>query len=125
MERRPGPTIVEPTDAIIRLAATCICGSDLWPYRGAEPAASDVLGTGWFAAVAAEARTPIGRPVAHSVIEAVGTQEAIHSTRPGGTSASSVCCCSTGTQRLRSDGPVHRHQGPAHPLTPPGPDTRR
>ncbi|GEK23037.1 zinc-dependent alcohol dehydrogenase family protein [Cellulomonas xylanilytica] len=28
------PTIVEPTDAIIRLAATCICGSDLWPYRG-------------------------------------------------------------------------------------------
>ena len=30
------PTIVEPTDAIIRLAATCICGSDLWPYRGAD-----------------------------------------------------------------------------------------
>ncbi len=31
------PTIVEPTDAVIRLAATCICGSDLWPYRGADP----------------------------------------------------------------------------------------
>src|SRR4051794_36284516 len=30
------PTIVEPTDAIIRLAATCSCGSDLWPYRGAD-----------------------------------------------------------------------------------------
>jgi len=30
------PTIVEPTDAIVRLAATCICGSDLWPYRGAD-----------------------------------------------------------------------------------------
>ena len=30
------PTIVEATDAIIRLAATCICGSDLWPYRGAD-----------------------------------------------------------------------------------------
>jgi threonine dehydrogenase-like Zn-dependent dehydrogenase len=28
------PQIVHPTDAIIRLAATCICGSDLWPYRG-------------------------------------------------------------------------------------------
>lgn len=28
------PTIVEPTDAIVRLSATCICGSDLWPYRG-------------------------------------------------------------------------------------------
>jgi threonine dehydrogenase-like Zn-dependent dehydrogenase len=37
VEEREDPTIVEPTDAIIRLAATCICGSDLWPYRGAEP----------------------------------------------------------------------------------------
>jgi threonine dehydrogenase-like Zn-dependent dehydrogenase len=27
---------VEPRDAIIRLSATCICGSDLWPYRGIE-----------------------------------------------------------------------------------------
>ena len=27
----------KPTDAIIRLSATCICGSDLWPYRGADP----------------------------------------------------------------------------------------
>src|SRR5213083_2704328 len=35
-EERPEPTIVEPTDAIIRLSATCICGSDLWPYRGAD-----------------------------------------------------------------------------------------
>ena len=32
----PDPSIVEPTDAIIRLAATCICGSDLWPYRGID-----------------------------------------------------------------------------------------
>ena len=36
-EERPEPVIAEPTDAIIRLAATCICGSDLWPYRGANP----------------------------------------------------------------------------------------
>ncbi|WP_375312455.1 zinc-dependent alcohol dehydrogenase family protein [Bradyrhizobium sp. A5] len=28
------PKILRPTDAVIRLAATCICGSDLWPYRG-------------------------------------------------------------------------------------------
>ena len=34
---REDPTIVEPTDAIIRLPATCICGSDLWPYRGIDP----------------------------------------------------------------------------------------
>jgi threonine dehydrogenase-like Zn-dependent dehydrogenase len=33
-EDRPEPTIIQPTDAIIRLSATCICGSDLWPYRG-------------------------------------------------------------------------------------------
>jgi threonine dehydrogenase-like Zn-dependent dehydrogenase len=33
-EDRPAPTIIKPTDAIIRLLATCICGSDLWPYRG-------------------------------------------------------------------------------------------
>jgi threonine dehydrogenase-like Zn-dependent dehydrogenase len=30
----PEPAIQQPTDAIIRLAASCICGSDLWPYRG-------------------------------------------------------------------------------------------
>jgi threonine dehydrogenase-like Zn-dependent dehydrogenase len=34
VEDRPDPHIVDPTDAVIRLAATCICGSDLWPYRG-------------------------------------------------------------------------------------------
>ncbi len=37
VEEREDPKILEPTDAIIRIAATCICGSDLWPYRGAEP----------------------------------------------------------------------------------------
>lgn len=30
------PKILKPTDAIIQLAATCICGSDLWPYRGLQ-----------------------------------------------------------------------------------------
>ncbi|MFC4327017.1 zinc-dependent alcohol dehydrogenase family protein [Streptomyces andamanensis] len=29
--------IQQPTDAVIRTAVTCVCGSDLWPYRGAEP----------------------------------------------------------------------------------------
>ena len=33
---RPDPKIVAPTDAIIRLSATCICGSDLWPWRGTD-----------------------------------------------------------------------------------------
>ena len=36
VEDRPEPTILKPTDAVIRLAATCICGSDLWPYRGID-----------------------------------------------------------------------------------------
>ncbi|MEU8578662.1 zinc-dependent alcohol dehydrogenase family protein [Streptomyces asoensis] len=31
------PKILHPTDAVIRTAVTCVCGSDLWPYRGAEP----------------------------------------------------------------------------------------
>lgn len=33
-EQVPDPRIEKPTDAIIKLSATCICGSDLWPYRG-------------------------------------------------------------------------------------------
>jgi len=36
VEDREMPTIVEPTDAVIRVTATCICGSDLWPYRGIQ-----------------------------------------------------------------------------------------
>lgn len=31
------PTIEAPTDAIVRVVAGCICGSDLWPYRGENP----------------------------------------------------------------------------------------
>jgi threonine dehydrogenase-like Zn-dependent dehydrogenase len=37
VEEREDPTIIEPTDAILRLSAACVCGSDLWPYRGVEP----------------------------------------------------------------------------------------
>jgi threonine dehydrogenase-like Zn-dependent dehydrogenase len=33
-EERDVPAIIKPTDAIIRISATCVCGSDLWPYRG-------------------------------------------------------------------------------------------
>ncbi|MFF2050185.1 zinc-dependent alcohol dehydrogenase family protein [Leifsonia sp. NPDC058194] len=41
---RDDPTILEPTDAIIRLTATCICGSDLWPYRGVDHADHSPMG---------------------------------------------------------------------------------
>jgi threonine dehydrogenase-like Zn-dependent dehydrogenase len=112
VEERPEPTIVEPTDAVIRLAATCICGSDLWPYRGVEPAqqlgaeriiamsrhqprqklalaygATDIVTERGDAGVAQIKDLTDGLG-AHSVIEAVGTQEAmmqaIRATRPGG-----------------------------------------
>jgi threonine dehydrogenase-like Zn-dependent dehydrogenase len=36
VEDRPDPAIQEPTDAIVRLSATCVCGSDLWAYRGQD-----------------------------------------------------------------------------------------
>ena len=36
-EERPDPAILEPTDAILRISAACVCGSDLWPYRGIAP----------------------------------------------------------------------------------------
>ncbi|WP_353080948.1 zinc-dependent alcohol dehydrogenase family protein [Tessaracoccus lapidicaptus] len=36
VEDRERPTIVKPTDAVLRVTASCICGSDLWPYRGIE-----------------------------------------------------------------------------------------
>jgi threonine dehydrogenase-like Zn-dependent dehydrogenase len=35
-EEREAPKILKPTDAIIRISATCVCGSDLWPYRGIQ-----------------------------------------------------------------------------------------
>jgi len=37
VEQREDPKIEQLTDAVIRLAATCVCGSDLWSYRGIEP----------------------------------------------------------------------------------------
>jgi len=34
---RPDPSLVEPTDAIVRVVIACVCGSDLWYYRGETP----------------------------------------------------------------------------------------
>jgi threonine dehydrogenase-like Zn-dependent dehydrogenase len=79
VEEHEDPKIIEPTDAIVRLTATCICGSDLWPYRGIEERGNEGV------AKIKELTNGLG---AHSVIEAVGTQEstmqAIGATRPGG-----------------------------------------
>jgi len=57
VEDREDPAIIEATDAVIRITSTCICGSDLWPYRGIEPAD----------------RTPMGHEFV-GVVEEVGSE---------------------------------------------------
>jgi threonine dehydrogenase-like Zn-dependent dehydrogenase len=64
-EERPDPTIVEPTDAVIRLSAACVCGSDLWPYRGIAPI---------------DEPTPMGHEYV-GVVEEVGSE--VRSIKPG------------------------------------------
>ncbi len=45
LEERPSPTVEAPSDAIVRVVASCICGSDLWPYRGENDITpGDVIG---------------------------------------------------------------------------------
>ncbi len=41
-EEHETPTIIKPTDAIVRISATCVCGSDLWPYRGIQKIAQPI-----------------------------------------------------------------------------------
>ena len=44
VQDRDDPRIIEPTDAIIRVTAACVCGSDLWPYRGAQDVEDQPMG---------------------------------------------------------------------------------
>jgi len=55
VENVPDPTIIEPTDAVIRVSRACICGSDLWPYKDLAP-------------------TPAGRSMGH---EAIGVVDSV------------------------------------------------
>ena len=64
-EERDTPRIIKPTDAIIRVSATCVCGSDLWPYRGINPIAQP---------------TPMGHEYC-GIVEEVGS--AVTSVKPG------------------------------------------
>jgi threonine dehydrogenase-like Zn-dependent dehydrogenase len=41
---RPDPVVQEPTDAIVRVVLGCVCGSDLWYYRGESPHAAGSIG---------------------------------------------------------------------------------
>jgi threonine dehydrogenase-like Zn-dependent dehydrogenase len=61
----PDPSITTPTDAVVRVVAACICGSDLWPYRGENPI---------------QAGSTIGHE-AVGVVEEVGLE--VRSFRPG------------------------------------------
>ncbi|MFB9165716.1 alcohol dehydrogenase catalytic domain-containing protein [Arthrobacter psychrochitiniphilus] len=49
---RENPTIVEATDAIIKVTASCVCGSDLWPYRGAHEVHDASMGHAYVGVVA-------------------------------------------------------------------------
>src|SRR5512144_1849050 len=64
-EERETPRIVEPTDAVIRMSVTCVCGSDLWPYRGVAPI---------------DGPTPMGHEYC-GIVEEVG--RAVRSVKPG------------------------------------------
>src|SRR5437899_4235925 len=64
-EERSTPKIIEPTDAIVRTSATCVCGSDLWPYRGLNPI---------------NGPTPMGHEYC-GVVEEVGS--AVRTVKPG------------------------------------------
>ena len=65
VQDRDDPKLVEPTDAVIRLSATCVCGSDLWPYRGVEPV---------------EGPSPMGHEYA-GIVQEVGSE--VEHIRPG------------------------------------------
>ena len=64
-EERPAPAIIQSTDAIVRISATCVCGSDLWSYRGISPVAQP---------------TPMGHEYC-GIVEEVGS--AVTSVKPG------------------------------------------
>src|SRR5216117_2157152 len=64
-EERDVPTIIKPADALIRIPATCVCGSDLWPYRGISAVAQP---------------TPMGHEYC-GIVENIGS--AVTSIKPG------------------------------------------
>lgn len=72
-EERPEPKVLKPTDAIIRLSVTCVCGSDLWPYRGIQKI---------------EQPTPMGHEYC-GIVEEVGS--AVKTVKPGQFVIGSFC----------------------------------
>jgi threonine dehydrogenase-like Zn-dependent dehydrogenase len=73
-EDRETPRIEKPTDAVIRISATCVCGSDLWAYRGLQPVNEP---------------TPMGHEYC-GIVEEVGS--AVRSVKPGQFVVGSFAC---------------------------------
>jgi threonine dehydrogenase-like Zn-dependent dehydrogenase len=101
-EEREGPTIIRATDAIIRISATCVCGSDLWPYRGIQKIARPI---------------PMGHEYC-GIVEEVGSS--VGTVKPGqfvigSFFASENTCpdCHAGTGNNCFSSHVHLHGGPA------------
>jgi len=85
VENVPDATIVESTDALVRVTRACICGSDLWPYRGMS-------------------RSEKGQPMGH---EAIGVVEAVGSgvrTLKRGDAVIMPFACSDGTCSFCEEG---------------------
>src|SRR5436189_765850 len=87
VEERDEPRLVEATDAIIRVSAACVCGSNLWPYRGVEK-------LGWPA--------PMGHEYV-GIVEEVGAE--VETIKPGQFVVGSSWVPTT---RARSAGPATR-----------------
>lgn len=98
VEDREIPAIVEPTDAILRVSASCVCGSDLWPYRGAD-------------------ETSEPRPMGHEycgIVEEVGSD--VSTVRPGDFTVGSFIASDNTCEICRSgyhSGCVQRQPGAA------------
>jgi threonine dehydrogenase-like Zn-dependent dehydrogenase len=84
VEEREDPEIIEPTDAILRLSASCVCGSDLWPYRGVE---------------AVQGPSPMGHEYV-GIVQEVGSQ--VTTIRPGQFVVGSFWACDNTCQLCRA-----------------------
>jgi len=74
-DKVPDPVLVHPTDALVKVIASCVCGSDLWPYRGVVP-------------------TSRPHPIGHEfvgIVEEVGRD--VQNLRPGQFVIAPFTCC--------------------------------
>ena len=82
VEQRDDPRIIEPTDAVIKIAATSVCGSGLWPWRGIEPVNGPVPMGHEYAGVVEETGRDVrdirpGQFVVGSFMASDGTQDSM------------------------------------------------